>query len=131
MDGFSQTLNQTMQRIVEQLCDDILAMKKEYFTPQGKQGWQPLAPSTIRTKKYRYPDVYNHFNVATGKLKNNLHVFYELTDTGIKITFEAKDDALLLKRLTETLGRDFVTFDDKEKEFIKKRFKELVIEHVK
>ena len=126
MVGFSQSFKSLISLTMGQLCDEFLVLKKGYFSPRGKPGWNPLKESTLRKKKTTSPAYINHFNVETGQLRDSIEVTWEWTKTGIRITVQVKDDAALVNYLTKTLGRDFLTIDASEKAFIVNRFIKLL-----
>lgn len=125
-------LNSCINKTLEELCEELLELKKSYFSPKGKPGarWKPLTQNTLRVKKSRNPATYNSFNTGTGKLRNSLDVVFERTSTGARITALANDDAVLVNYLTKSLGRDFLDFGDLEKEYIMTRFMKILQQNV-
>lgn len=130
MDGLHPYLEGLIDKAMQQLCVELLKIKKSYFTPKGKPNWKPLKESTLRRKRSQYPGNASSFNTATGQLRDSLKVTWEriVTDNGItiRITVRAEDDEAIIKYLTKTLGRDFLTWDKPEKEFIVDRFVKLI-----
>ncbi len=126
------SIEEAINHTLDELCDELLKLKKSYFSPKGKPGagWKPLKESTLRTKRYKNPETYNSFNTATGQLRDSLEVNYERTSFGARITIQSNDDAVLVNYLTKTLGRDFMEFGDLEKAFIIDRFKRLLVKNV-
>lgn len=121
-----------INKTLEDLCKELVLLKREYFSPQGKpnSGWKPLTQDTLRIKKKKSPATYNSFNLQTGKLRDSIEVSFERTATGARLTCRSTDDNTLVRYLTKTLGRDFIEFGDLERNFIINKFKELLIGNV-
>lgn len=130
MGGILLDFGAIIDKSLNELCEELLSLKRSYFTAKGKSGWNPLKASTLRTKKYKTPFDVNAFNKVTGKLQDSIEVTWEYTDTGVEIIVESSDSVQLLKYLTETLGRDFITIDDNEKSFIINRFTRFIKQNV-
>lgn len=126
------TLDSIINKTLEELCEELLLLKKTYFTPQGKpeSHWKPLTKDTLRIKKKKNSATYNSFNLQTGKLRDSIEVSFERTSNGARLTCRAKDDPALVEYLTKTLGRDFIEFGGLERTFIVDKFKELLIKNV-
>lgn len=124
--------NACINRSLDELCDELLELKRSYFSPKGKPGtkWKPLTQDTLRIKKSRNPSTYNSFNTGTGQLRDSLDVTFERTSTGARITAHANDDAVLVNYLTKSLGRDFLDFGELEKEYIMTRFLKILQKNV-
>ena len=125
-----EVLAEAVGNSLTQLCEELLMLKRSYFTPKGKPGWKPLTAETLRVKNWKNPATVTDFNTNTGKLRDSISVFWTKTATGARITVQSKDDNALIYYLTKTLGRDFLTIDDGEKQFIIDKFKKLLISNV-
>jgi hypothetical protein len=95
-------------------------LKDSYFSSNGKSGWNKLKKSTIKRKG---SDI---IHIDSGALHDSLFIRYEKIENGYRIIFGADYDDKILKSLRFKYGRDFITFDKNEKEFIKKRLLELI-----
>lgn len=126
------TLKEIIEKVLPTLSDEILEMKRNYFSETGKLGWNPLKPDTIKRKtKKGYPAT--SFNLATGALKNSLTVDARINEEGIEFTITASHERgdIALKQLIDKYGRDFLRFDDQESAWIVKRLSQLIAENSK
>ena len=115
MDGLPQFLANSIDSAMDELCEELLKIKRSYFSPRGKPSWKPLKQATLKKKDKLYPSNSNNFNTATGKLRDSLDVTWQWIDsTTIRLTIEVHEDEFV-EYLTKTLGRDFLTIDNVEK----------------
>lgn len=130
MAGLLLDLQNSIANALDMTCIDLANLKKSYFSPKGKSGWNPLKKSTIRVKERYYPQNSTSFNMATGKLRDSLVINWEQTGSGAKITVNFDDGKgdVVIKYLTQTLGRNFIDTDDFELEFIKDKFIQHLVE---
>ena len=125
----AKKISQAIRESLDQLCDELIAIKKDYFTVRGKSGWSPLKESTIRVKKSKYPGNAERFNVQTGLLRDSIAVEYGFMGKGIVRIHAFVDNAereWLTEYLTETLGRDYLDIDQNEQDFLNERLKRLL-----
>lgn len=143
---FKNRLNGAINAIMPTIIAELIEMKRSYFSEQGKPGWKPLAEKTIANKLRGAPK-YNKkvsgtlrptvgwnisnaekFNTQYGFLKNSIKVDYTLHQDELTITVEAhhREGDQAIEQLIDGYGRDFLRFDTKEIEFIKKRLGELL-----
>ena len=115
------------------LCEELQELKQSYFSEEGKEGWTPLKPKTIKNKRVSsYSQNAYKFNTFSGDLRDSITINYKMnvSNSQIKSTVivnaqHDKGDSII-EYLIDTLGRDFLRFDNKEKQFIKTRFYELL-----
>jgi hypothetical protein len=125
-------IDEAIENAIPILTEELIALKRSYFTPQGKDGWAPLAPRTLKNKQRDWPGNASSFNKASGALEESLKVTIVQTESGISINvnFEHQDGDEVIEYLTQELGRDFLNFDDKEKEWLQSRFGGLLVEYI-
>jgi hypothetical protein len=122
--------------IIDDIKDELIVfikdMKMSYFSAEGKMGWQPLKPNTIKKKERQGNSYPEAFNLHTGELRDSCEVVINVDDKGlnIKVFFDGKDEKIV-NYLTETLGRDFVTFDDDEKAKITEKVYQLITQRLR
>ena len=125
-----EKFNEVFETTARQVCEEVLDMKKTYFSTAGKSGWKPLTKGTLKTKKAKFPENATKFNVQTGRLRDSILVTWSLIPGGIRFYARLQDDPRNLEEyLCKTLGRDFLDIDEKEQELINTRFKELFNEN--
>lgn len=130
------TIEEVINKTVNELCDELTALKKSYFSPKGKPGagWKPLTKETLRVKEKRNIETYNSFNKGTGKLQESVDVTYAFKQHGNTITATltaSSDDDEITGYLTKNLGRDFLVFGELEKQFINEQFVRLMSKNAK
>lgn len=114
--------NKKIVSVLDEICLLIKKRKKLYFSAIKRTGWQPLKPDTIKRKLKKYPNNAYKFNTASGTLRDSLNVFWKIKNKNtieIFIEFQHENGDEVIKYLTETLGRDFITITDEEIKSIK------------
>lgn len=108
-------LNNAISKALDNICIELTRQKKSYFSSSGKGGWNPLKEDTIAKKRKLYPSNATKFNTATGELRDSLKVYWKQVNSNtVRLFVECnhKYGDEVIKYLTETLGRDFMSFDD-------------------
>jgi len=130
LDKFKERLVAELDVALPIVCQELEDMKKSYFSPQGKEGWQPLKENTVKRKNRRSPNHANSFNLEYGYLRNSINIDYQLSQNEIEIIVTAnhREGDGAINRLIYDYGRDFFNFDEKEIAFIVRRLRELIAE---
>src|ERR1700742_1610216 len=124
---FRNKINSAIEAAMPIIANELLEIKRSYFSEQGKEGWEPLRPQTITKKTRKFPSNATKFNIESGFLRDSIRINYRLHQNELELIVEAQhqngDEAII--QLIDVYGRDFLRFDAKEIEFIRKRLGEL------